>query len=67
MHLSVHVPVIGLLVHDQSFGAGLNQRIVVGGLHRPDLQRQRRDKGVEGSNTSGHVTVGDELGVLSGH
>ena len=67
MKLPVGYPVVGLLIDDQSLGAGIYQRNVVHGLHGGHLQREAGNLTGKTLNALPEVTPRDELGMLSGH
>ena len=65
VHFGVHGAVVGFLINDQAVGAGLHQRAVVLGFHRPKLQREAGHLGVQRANAIGQVLAGDKLGMLA--
>ena len=65
--LGVHLPVVRLLIDNQPLGAGLHQRAVIGGLHGAEFERNAWKLLVQGTDAIPQISVGNELGMLSGH
>src|SRR5215813_13243686 len=50
MHLRIHTAVVGFLINNEAFGACLDNWHIVLGVHRADLDRDRRKIGRERAN-----------------
>ena len=63
----VGAPVVGLLVDDQPFAAGLDQPAVGGDVPHLHLDRQRRHDRRQRPHAVDQVVLGHDPGVLPGH
>ena len=58
---------IGLLVNDQAFRAGINQRYVVRDLHRSDFKADAGNSRGQAANASLQVITGNKFWMLASH
>src|SRR5438067_2247478 len=67
MECCIGFPVIRFLVNDEAFCARFDDRNIIRGLHRSDLNRDRRELRRERSDTLAEITLADEFRVLASH
>src|SRR5205809_2310196 len=65
MHLGIHAAIVGLLINDEAFGASLDNRHVILGIHRANLNGDRRKIGRERAHAVGEITAAHKLGMLA--
>ena len=67
VHVGIDSTVVSFLVHHQSFRAGLHQRAILLGFHGTDFEREAWHFRVQEADALGHITRGDEFGMLTRH
>src|SRR5205823_3266827 len=65
MHLGIHTAIVSLLVNDEAFGASLDNRHVILGIHRADLNGDRRKIGRKRAHALGEITATHKLRMLA--
>jgi hypothetical protein len=67
VNLGVGGAMVGLLVNDEPFRAGMNEWQIVRDFHWGDFKADARNRRCEPLNASLQVVAGNEFGMLAGH
>ena len=65
VHLGIHGAVVGFLVNDQTFRAGLGDGAIFVRLHRADLERDAGHFVAQRADARGQVAIGDEFRMFA--
>src|SRR3954468_12328687 len=66
MQLLINPAIVSFLVNHQGFGAGLNDRSILGRLHWSDFDGNRGEKRPKLFDTFGQIVVTDKFWMLAG-
>src|SRR5205823_13232058 len=65
MQLGIHAAIVGLLINDEAFCTSFDNVYVILGIHRADLDGDRRKIGRERAHAVGEITAAHKLGMLA--
>jgi hypothetical protein len=67
LNLGIHTAIVCLLINNQAFGTSFDNWRVVLGIHRADLNGDRRKIGRERAHALGEITAAHKLRMLAGN